>query len=239
MTTAAINPGNTVGGGVIAGISDFITGDLTEWVNDVIDAIGYFGVAFLVALENVFPPIPSEVVLPAAGIWASERGSVVELIAMIVAATIGSVIGAWALYGVGAAYGETRIRAFVAKNGKWFGVSEADLDKADAWFNDRQEAAVLVCRCVPLLRSLVSVPAGIRKMDPLRFTLYTTLGSLVWNGALISLGYFGSAHIDTVADAIEKVQYLVVGVILIGLVWFVWARIIRPRRSGSGGSAAE
>lgn len=215
---------------IVAGLSDFITGDLTKWVVDVIDALGYLGVAFLVALENVFPPIPSEIVLPAAGVWAHEgdRGAI-HLVLMIVAATAGSLVGAWALYLIGAAVGEHRLRAFVRRWGRWFGVKEKDFDKADAWFDSHQELAVLLCRCVPLVRSLVSVPAGLRRMNPVRFTLYTAVGSAVWNTALICVGFFAQQHIQTVADAIEKVQYLVVLVILVAIGWFTWRRIIKPR----------
>lgn len=215
---------------ILAGLSDFITGDLTDWVVDVIDALGYLGVAFLVALENVFPPIPSEIVLPAAGVWAHEgdRG-IAHLIAMIVAATAGSLVGAWILYLIGAGVGEHRLRAFVRRWGRWFGVKEKDFDTADSWFDRHQEMAVLLCRCVPLVRSVVSVPAGLRRMNPLKFTLYTTAGSAVWNTALICVGYFAQQHIQTVADAIEKFQYLVVAVILAAVAWFVWRRIIRVR----------
>jgi len=215
---------------IFAGLSDFITGDLTNWVKDVIDALGYVGVAFLVAAENLFPPIPSEVVLPSAGLWASDGDRGLPAMAlMVVAATVGSLVGAWALYLIGAAVGEDRLRAFVRRWGRWFGVKEADFDKADAWFDRHEELAVLLCRCVPLVRSLVSVPAGLRRMNPARFTLYTVIGSAVWNTALISVGYFASDHIETVADFIEKVQYLVVLVILLAVAWFVWRRIIRVR----------
>lgn len=215
---------------ILAGLSDFITGDLTEWVKDVIDAIGYIGVAALVALENLFPPIPSEVVLPAAGVWAHSDGrGVPQLILMIVAATVGSLVGAWALYLIGAGIGEERLRAFVRRWGRWFGVKEADFDKADRWFDRHGPRAVLLCRCVPLVRSLVSVPAGLRRMNALQFTIYTTIGSAVWNTALICVGFYGERHIETVADFIEKVQYLVVLAILLAVGWFVWRRIIRVR----------
>ena len=215
---------------ILAGLSDFLTGDLTDWVIDVIDAMGYLGVAFLVALENLFPPIPSEVVLPAAGIWAHDGGrGAVELIGMIVAATIGSVVGAWALYLIGAGIGEDRLRGFVARWGRWFGVKEKDFDTADAWFDRHEELAVLMCRCVPLVRSVVSVPAGLRRMNPLRFTLYTAIGSGVWNVALIMVGYFARERWDTVQSIMSYAQYVVVLAILGAIGWFVWRRIILVR----------
>ena len=201
-----------------------ITGTVTRWVETVIEAIGYAGVAFLVALENVCPPIPSEVVLPAAGLWAKENGGLGALVLMVLAATVGSVVGAWALYAFAAAIGPDRLRAMVVRKGRWVGLEESDLDRAEGWFDQRNEMAVLLCRCVPLVRSLVSIPAGFRHMDRLRFTIYTALGSLVWNTALIVVGYVAASHQDTVADIISKVQYVVVALIVGAVGWFLWRR---------------
>lgn len=212
---------------ILAGLSDFLTGDLTDWVIDVIDRLGYLGVALLVALENVFPPIPSEVVLPAAGIHAKDGGS--SVVGMIIAATIGSVVGAWILY-LGASWiGPDRLRALVVRRGRWVGVKEKDLDKAERWFDRHEERAVLICRCVPLVRSLVSIPAGFRRMDAIRFTVYTAIGSLIWNTALVMVGYAARQHWGTVQDVVGYVQYAVVLAILGAVGWFAWRRIIRVR----------
>jgi membrane protein DedA with SNARE-associated domain len=210
-------------------MSAFIFGDLTDWIESVVDTLGYFGVALLVLIENVFPPIPSEAVLPAAGLYAERNGGVGPLLAMIVAATVGSVVGAWILYGIAAWIGEDRVRGFVVKRGRWFGVKESDLDKADRWFDQRQDVAVLVCRCVPLVRSVVSIPAGLRRMNPLRFTIYTAIGSAIWNTGLIIVGFAASSYQDTVESIIGYVQYLIVAVVVLGVAWFVWRRIIKPR----------
>ncbi|MPZ53922.1 MAG: DedA family protein, partial [Acidimicrobiia bacterium] len=107
--------------------------DLSEWATEVVEALGYLGVAMLIALENLFPPIPSEVVLPLTGFVASQ-GSV-TLPGMIVAATIGSIVGAWVLYLAAAAIGEKRVRRWVSRWGRWFRVSNDDLDRADSWFD--------------------------------------------------------------------------------------------------------
>ena len=195
---------------------------LTTWVTDVIDALGYPGVAFLVALESVFPPIPSEVVLPLSGFVAG-RGDA-SLVGMIVAATVGSVVGAWVLYGLAALIGRHRLHRFVERWGRWFQVKPADLDRAEAWFDRRALAAVLVGRCVPLIRSIVSVPAGFRRMPLLRFTLATTAGSLVWNVALIGAGALLGDRWESVGDYVGILQWLVV-VTIVGLVaWFLWRR---------------
>jgi membrane protein DedA with SNARE-associated domain len=210
-------------------VSEKLFGDLTDWVTRVIDAIGYLGVALLVALENVFPPIPSEVVLPAAGFWAKENGGIGNLILMIVAATIGSVIGAWILYLVSRTIGRDRLKHLIDRHGRWLGIKVKDVDRAEKWFDDREELAVLVCRCVPLVRSLVSIPAGFSEMPPVRFTVYTAIGSAIWNTALVTVGYAARDQWDTVQDVVGYVQYVVVAAILAAIAWFVWRRIIRIR----------
>jgi membrane protein DedA with SNARE-associated domain len=209
---------------ILAGLTDVITGDLTAWVVGVIDAIGAAGVAFLVALENVFPPIPSEVVLPAAGFAAADGSA--NLLTMVVAATIGSLLGAWALYLIAAAVGERRLRIFVLRRGRWFGIRLRDLERAESWFDDHSGTAVLVCRCVPLIRSLVSVPAGFRRMDPLRFTVFTVLGSLVWNTVLIGAGFALGDNWEQVTGYVGVLQYVVAALLLPTLAWWVWTRFV-------------
>lgn len=206
--------------------------DLTGWITDVIDALGYVGVAFLVALESVFPPIPSEVVLPLAGFVAGRGDASVP--GMMIAATVGSVVGAWTLYGISAAVGPDRLHRFVERFGRWFGVGSDDLRKAEEWFDRRAGAAVLVGRCVPLVRSIVSVPAGFRRMAPLRFTLLTGLGSLVWNAALTGAGAVLGERWERVGDVVGLLKYAVILAILALLALFVWRMFLRDRL-GFGG----
>ena len=209
---------------MLAGISDFLTGDLTDWVIDVIAAVSYLGVALLVALESIFPPIPSEVVLPAAGL-AAFRGEA-DLVGMMVASTIGSVVGAWALYLIAAAIGRRRLHALVVRSGRWIGVKPRDLERAEAWFDDHSTSAVLICRCIPLIRSLVSIPAGFRRMSAIRFTVYTTIGSAVWNVLLIGAGYQLGDNWQRVGDWVGTLQYLVIALILVGAGYWIWSRFI-------------
>lgn len=220
---------------IIAGLSDFIVGDLTDWVLDVIDTIGYAGVAFMVALENVFPPIPSEVVLPAAGFAAGQGNA--NVFGMMVAATIGSVIGAWILYLVSAAIGPVRIHAFIVRYGRWFGIKAQDLDRSEKWFDDHANKAVLICRCVPLIRSLVSIPAGFRRMDPVRFTIYTAVGSLVWNVLLVGAGYGLGDQWEKVGSYIDVIQYVVIAAILAFVAWWVWTRFISSSHKAARAAA--
>lgn len=195
--------------------------NLTDWATDIVESLGYLGVAMLVALENLFPPIPSEVVLGLAGFTASQGDATV--LGMIIAATLGSVVGAWVLYGFSAAVGPVRLRAIVIRYGAWVGFGEADLDRAESWFDRRSRVAVLVCRCVPLIRSLISIPAGFRRMPLGAFTLFTLIGSLVWNTVLITAGYLLADQWEKVLDFTEPAQTLVV--ILLGLL--VIAVIVR------------
>ena len=212
-------------------------GDLATWVQDVINQFGYFGVALLVIIENVFPPIPSEIVLPFAGFVAQQGSGAAQsdtsVIGMMIAATIGSVVGALILYFVSAAIGPDRLRAFVEKFGKWFGVKSSDLVRAEAWFDRRSLLAVLVGRCVPLIRSIVSIPAGFRRMKLSSFVVLTAIGSAVWNIALIGAGAVLKDQWDRVGDYVGVFQWVVVAAIIVVLAKFVLSRIKRRNTSKS------
>lgn len=206
--------------------------DLTDEVSRIVETVGYLGVALLVMIENVFPPLPSEVVLPLAGFVAG-RGDA-SLPGMIVAATIGSTVGAWILYGVATAIGPVRLHAFVARYGGWFRMDEHDLYRAEAWFDRRSNAAVLVGRCIPLIRSIVSIPAGFRRMPFGRFTVLTAIGSAMWNTALIVAGAILGDRWERVGDVVGLLQGAVI-LVIGGLVAFVvWKRFLRPRLAAAG-----
>lgn len=202
---------------------------LSDWVTDVIDTLGYLGVALLVALENLFPPIPSEIILPFAGFVARDGGA--TLPGMILAATVGSLVGAWVLYGLAAWIGPDRLETILLRYGKWLRLTPADIAKAERWFDRRAVVAVLIGRCVPLIRSLVSIPAGFRRMPFGTFTAYTAVGSLIWNSALISAGYVLRDNWENVEPVLGVVQYVVIAVILVAVGWFLWSRLrsVRPQ----------
>jgi membrane protein DedA with SNARE-associated domain len=204
-----------------------ILGNMTEWATKVMDALGYPGLAFLVALENVFPPIPSEIILPLAG-FNSSQGTMNVFLA-IFAATVGSVTGALILYYVGYVFGEARVRWMVRKWGKWLGFKEEDIDSADIWFDRHGGLAVALCRVVPIVRSLISIPAGLRKMSMPIFVMYTTAGSLVWNTVLITAGYILGSNWRHVEEYVGILQYVVIAVVLAIVGWWVWLRMIKPR----------
>ncbi len=202
-------------------------GQLTDWVISVVEALGYVGVALLVTIENVFPPIPSELVLALAGFVAS-RGEA-SLLGMIVAATVGSLIGAWILYGVAYVFGPEPVRALVRRFGRWVRITERDLDTAERWFARWSTLAVLLCRCVPLVRSLISVPAGFARMNFISFTVYTTIGSLVWNAIFVTAGFMLGERWETVqlyARWLELATVLGMAAVFVYLVvWLARRRI--------------
>lgn len=200
-------------------------GDLASWVQDVIERLGAVGVALLVVLENVFPPIPSEVVLPFAG-FVAQRGDGSVLV-MIAAATIGAVVGALVLYGISALIGPVRLSAFIARFGRWFGVKPADLARAEAWFDRHAVVAVLLGRCVPLIRSVVSVPAGFRRMRLAPFVVFTALGSAVWNTALIGAGAILGDQWEKVEPYVSVLQYVVIAALVVLVVRFAVMKLRR------------
>lgn len=203
--------------------------DLSNWTADVIESLGYLGVALLVALENVFPPIPSEVVLGFAGYTAS-RGDA-SVVGMIIAATIGSVVGALVLYGFAAAVGPVRLRAIVIRYGTWIGFGESELDRAEGWFDRKSRYAVLICRCIPLIRSVISIPAGFRRMPLGTFTVFTLFGSLIWNSVLVIAGYMLAEQWDQVLDYTEPFQDLVVLALALGFVAIIVRKVVLTRRA--------
>jgi membrane protein DedA with SNARE-associated domain len=205
---------------------------LTQFVTDVVNTLGYIGVAFLVALENLFPPIPSEVILPLAGFVAGNGEA--SLVGMIIAATVGSLIGSWILYGVSAAVGPDRFHRFVVRYGKWIRLKESDLDRAEHWFDRRSNAAVLIGRCIPLIRSIISVPAGFRRMPFVRFSLLTIVGSAIWNTALIGAGAILGERWRRVGDIVGILQGVVIVVIVALIAYAIWRRFIRPRLTAAG-----
>ena len=203
-------------------------GNAVTWVVDLIDALGYVGLAIVVALENVFPPIPSEVILPLAGFLAAQGR--MTFFGAVVASTVGSVVGALILYWVGYALGERRIRGLVRRYGRWAMLDEDDLDKAQAWFDRHGRTAVLIGRLAPLVRSLISIPAGVARMPLPPFVLYTTIGSGVWNTLLIAAGWFLGDNWEVVGTYQGYFGDVVVAVLVLGAVWFLGKRLRAGRR---------
>ncbi|MGD9526251.1 DedA family protein [Pseudonocardia sp.] len=176
---------------------------MTEWIFSVIDALGAVGVGLLIFLDNVVPPIPSEAILPLAGYRASQGAF--SAVALWVGATVGAVAGAYLLYGLGRWLGYDRLYDLAGK--RWFVLTNRrDLERGRALFDRHGGAFVLGSRCVPLLRSVVSIPAGVAAMPLGRFTVLTAAGSAVWNALLIGLGWALAENWGVVESALGPVS---------------------------------
>jgi membrane protein DedA with SNARE-associated domain len=195
---------------------------VADWVFSIVDRLGAAGVGLLILLENVVPPIPSEVILPLAGFRA--RSGALNVLAVWPAATAGSVLGALLLYGLGAWLGYERLHRLAGH--RWFVfVSQKDLDRGERVFERHGGKVVLLGRCVPFLRSVVSIPAGIAGMPLSRFVVLTTIGSGVWNAAFIALGWALGNNWDQVERYLGPISYVVLGLLAVGLVVLVVRRV--------------
>ncbi|HEX2171877.1 MAG TPA: DedA family protein [Dehalococcoidia bacterium] len=211
---------------------------LAEWVTRIVESLGYLGVGILTILEHLFPPIPSELILPLAG-FLSGQGRFQLPIVIAVAAT-GSLIGSLILYSLGRFIGQDRVKSFVRDHGKWLLMDEEDFDKARDWFDKHGNKAVFLGRFVPGIRSIISVPAGIDKMSVPAFIVFTALGSALWDGGLVLLGWWLGSN----WQAVEKYgQYLEYGglVLIAGaLAWWVkgrWGKKGPRAHQGEAGQA--
>ncbi|MFF4979767.1 DedA family protein [Streptomyces sp. NPDC001046] len=196
-----------------------------QWVNDLMDTMGAPGAGLAIALENLFPPLPSEVILPLAG-FAANSGRM-SLLAVLLWTTAGSVIGALALYGVGALLGRDRT---VAIAGRLPLVKVSDIEKTEAWFLRHGTKAVFFGRMIPIFRSLISVPAGVERMRLPVFLGLTTLGSAIWNTVFVLAGYFLGANWHTVSDIVSTYSKVVLAVAALALVAFIAVRLRRRSR---------
>ena len=198
---------------------------IVDWVIELMKDIGGPGIALGIFLENVFPPIPSEVILPLAGFTAAQ-GHYTRVEA-ILWATLGSVTGALLLYGIGAALGIDRLKVIAHRMPL---VDVADIDKADAWFTRHGPKAVFLGRFVPGIRSIISIPAGIDRMPVAKFLGYTTAGSLIWNSLFVWIGFqLGDRYhlVEQYMDPISKVVYVLIVLAALGVVAWMWRRSVR------------
>lgn len=204
--------------------------NIVDWAVKIIADLGGPGVAFLLFLENVFPPIPSEVILPLAGVTVGQ--GIHNYWVILMWTVIGSLTGAWVLYALGYYFGAARVRWLCEKLPL---LEVEDFDKSLDWFNRRGTAGIFFGRMVPGIRSLISIPAGVYRMPLLKFSLLTIAGSLLWNALFVSFGYYLGENwhvIEPYTNIISNVVYVIIAVLL---VWWVTARVMRNvRRSRAG-----
>ncbi len=195
---------------------------MAAYVFSIVDRLGAAGVGLLILLENLIPPIPSEVILPLAGFRA--RAGALNVWLVWPAATAGSITGALLLYGLGRRLGYDRLYRLASH--KWFILAgQRDLDRGMRLFGDHGGKIVLLARMVPIIRSIVSIPAGVAGMPVPRFLLLTAIGSGIWNAVFIGLGWYLNENYEVVQKLLGPVSYVVLGLIVVSLGWLVVRRL--------------
>lgn len=192
---------------------------MESWITSVMEQFGYFGIALLILLENVFPPIPSEVILTFGGFMTTK--SDLTVLGVVVASTIGSVGGAVILYWIGRILNVERIERIIEKWGKYLRLTKEDVRKADAWFDKYGPWTVFFCRFIPLIRSLISVPAGMSGMNQWLFLVLTTIGTLIWNLVLVLVGAKVGDNWHQIVNYMDVYSNFMYAVIAIGIIVFV------------------
>ena len=201
---------------------------MQQFILHVIEQFGYLGVFFLILIENVFPPIPSEVILLFSGFFSTYTN--LSVFYMILASTIGSLFGAIILYYIGKIFNKNRLKKIVrSKIGKILFLKEKDIDKADEWFDKKGDKCVFFCRFVPIVRSLISVPAGMSEMPMLKFIVYTICGSMIWNTVLICAGYKLGDNWKYFLSILDKYKLLVIIIFIIVFIYVI-IKFYRKRR---------
>lgn len=185
---------------------------ISEWVLIIMEQFGLLGVTVMMFLENVFPPIPSELIMPAAG-FAAAMGKM-NLVLVIIAGTLGSVLGALPLYYLGTVFDEKRLFSLAKKYGKYVLVKPSDVTNAQDWFHKYGKTVIFFGRMIPAIRSLISIPAGMARMPMLPFLVLTAIGSAIWTTILAYAGYILGANYEQVEAFIEPISKIVVIVVL-------------------------
>lgn len=203
---------------------------MLEWITSTMNSLGYFGIGLLMLLENLFPPIPSELIMPLAGFTVAQGK--MEFVPVVVAGVVGTVLGTLPWYYAGKVLSEKRLQRLADKYGKWLTISSKDIAKAKRWFDKHGNKAVFFCRLVPGVRTLISLPAGMSDMPLLPFLLYSTLGTLLWVGLLTYVGYVLGNNYYLVEEYIGPISKIVLATLIIAfVVWFLRRRkLVRRKR---------
>lgn len=198
---------------------------MEHWIIQSMEQYGYLGILLLIAIENLFPPIPSEVILTFGGFMTTY--TYLTVTGVVIISTVGSIVGAVILYGIGRLLDIHRLERIIDRWGHLLRIKKEDLHRANAWFEKYGYWTVLFCRMVPLIRSLISIPAGISRMNFVLFLLFTTIGTLIWNTALVLIGAAVGDRWERIVhfmDVYSNFIYLLIGVGLLGLLIFFFRR---------------
>ena len=203
---------------------------MNNFVINIMNKYGYLGILFLITIENIFPPIPSEVILTLGGFMTSKYGINMSLIGVVMYSTFGSMLGAIILYYVGYIFNKDRLLKIVrSKVGKILCLKESDIEKSDSSFNKNGDLTVLYCRFIPIVRSLISIPAGVNKMKLSIFLLYTFVGSLIWNTVLVSLGKLVGENYMVVAGVFSKYSKIILILLICLIVYKIKKKIKKDK----------
>ncbi|MFD2045449.1 DedA family protein [Ornithinibacillus salinisoli] len=198
---------------------------MENWLIEIMNEYGYMGIMALIAIENIFPPVPSEVILTFGGYMTTTSN--LTIIGVVLSSTAGSVVGAIVLYIIGLQLDVERLEKIVHRWGHILRMKKQDIHKADAWFDKYGPWTVFFCRFVPLIRSLISIPAGMSHMNVGLFLFFTTIGTLIWNVVLVYLGASIGASWEVIVDNLRvysRVVYAVLAVLVIGLIIILFKR---------------
>ncbi|NJR31720.1 MAG: DedA family protein [Chamaesiphon sp. CSU_1_12] len=198
---------------------------MVEWINNLMGSLGYLGIGLLMFLENLFPPIPSELIMPLAGFTVAQGKMNFGL--AVLAGTVGTMAGTYAWYYLGRLVNYQRLQAWTKRYGKWIGVTSKDIDRVNDWFNKYGVRAVFFGRMVPGIRTLISLPAGMNQMPLLSFTIYSTIGTFIWTLALTAAGFLLGDNYASIEQYLAPVSKLVI----FGLLGLLGYAIFKKMRS--------
>ncbi len=203
---------------------------MQEWITNTMNTLGYLGIGLLMFLENLFPPIPSELIMPLAGYTATLPNSQIQVLPAIAVGVIGTIVGAIPWYYAGLLLGQQRLQLLADRYGKWIGISSEDIEKSVRWFAKNGAKAVLLGRLVPGIRTLISIPAGISKMPIVPFFIYSTIGTIGWVSLLTYAGYLLGKNYAIVEKYIDVISKVVVIGVLIAIAAFIGYRLYKRSR---------
>ena len=194
---------------------------MENFVIEIMNDYGYLGIGLLILIENLFPPIPSELILTFGGFMTNSTK--MSVVGVIIISTIGSVLGAIILYYIGKILNKERLIKLVkSKYGKLLRIKPKDIESADKWFDEKGNKTVFFCRFIPVIRSLISIPAGMSEMPMLKFIIYTLFGSLLWNTLLVCIGAFAGDKKDYILNIIDNASYVILVIIAIVCCIFIY-----------------
>jgi membrane protein DedA with SNARE-associated domain len=195
---------------------------MADWITNIVSSLGYLGIGLLMFLENLFPPIPSELIMPLAGFTIAQDQ--MEFTPAIASGIVGTVLGALPWYYLGVVYGERRLKRLINRRGKWIGVSNEDLDNSQGWFHRHGNSTVFFGRFIPAIRTVISLPAGLNEMSMIPFLIYSTLGTLIWVSFLTFAGYLLGENYQLVGQYLKPISIAVLVMIALGIGWWFWKR---------------